>query len=72
MCVAVSGKVMEISGNYAKVDVLGNICNINTILVKPNIGDYVLIHAGCAIEIVKPELNNEINGFYRELLDSIQ
>jgi len=69
MCVAVTGQVIEINGNYAKVDVMGNICNVYASLVNPRIGDYLLIHAGCAIETVKPELNNELNSLYKELYD---
>jgi len=53
MCVAVPGKIVEISGDTAKVDVLGNICEANIKLVSAKIGDYVLIHAGCAIEVLK-------------------
>jgi len=38
MCVAVPGKIVEISGDTAKVDVLGNICEANIKLVSAKIG----------------------------------
>ena len=69
MCVAVSGKVMDIEGNYAKVDVLGNVCHVYAALVSPRVGDYVLIHAGCAIEILKPGEHDELEKLHREIRD---
>ena len=69
MCVAVSGKVMEIEGNYVTADVLGNKCKVYAALVNPRIGDYVLIHAGCAIEIIKPEDNDELEKLHLEIRD---
>lgn len=67
MCVAVPGKVIEINGNTAKVDVLSNVCEVNIQLVSPNIGDYVLIHAGCAIEVLKKDLAEEMIDLFNEL-----
>ena len=67
MCVAVPGKVIEIEGNYAKVDVLGNMCKVYASLVNPRIGDHVLIHAGCAIEILTLKENEELERLHREI-----
>jgi len=69
MCVAVPGKVIELEGSYAKVDVLGNICNVYAALVSPCIGDHVLIHAGCAIELLKPGQSEELEKLHREIRD---
>ena len=55
MCLAVPAKVLEISGDIAKVDYGGIERQANISLVKPNIGDYVIIHAGYAIQILDPE-----------------
>jgi hydrogenase expression/formation protein HypC len=38
----------------------GNEMSVNLILVSPKIGDHVLVHAGCAIEIIKKETAEEI------------
>jgi len=67
MCVAVPGKIVEINGDTAKVDVLGNICEANIKLVSATIGDYVLIHAGCAIEVLKKDMAEEILSLFNEL-----
>lgn len=54
MCLSIQGKVIELKDNrkFAQVD-FGNVKkDINIELVKANPGDYVLVHAGFAIEIV--------------------
>jgi hydrogenase expression/formation protein HypC len=51
MCYAIPAKILSIEGNDAKVDYGGIIKKINISLIdKAEIGDYVLIHAGFAIE----------------------
>lgn len=55
MCVALPGRVVSIEGNTAKVDFRGNTVKVSIGLVDAKVGDYVLVHAGCAIEIMKKE-----------------
>jgi len=64
MCIAVSGKISEIDGTRAKVDVLGNIFDVNVKLVNAKLGDYVLVHAGCAIEVIDEDKSKELNEIY--------
>ncbi|PWJ48406.1 HypC/HybG/HupF family hydrogenase formation chaperone [Faecalicatena contorta] len=71
MCVAVPGKVMEINGDTAKVDIMDNICDINIKLVHVKIGDYVLIHAGCAIDVVVEDSALDILSMFEELEEEI-
>ena len=71
MCVSVAGKIVEINGGYAKVSVNHNICDINIKLLSPKIGDYVLIHSGMAIEIIKKDTAEEIMSIFEELSDDI-
>lgn len=71
MCVAVPGKVMEINGDTAKVDIMDNICDINIKLVHVKIGDYVLIHAGCAIDVVGEDSALDILSMFEELEEEI-
>ena len=52
MCIAIPGKITSIEGMIAKVDFRGNSVNVHTGLIDPKVGDYVLVHAGCAIEIM--------------------
>lgn len=55
MCLAVPARVVEVQGQLATVDIIGNRRSIGVSLtpgVKP--GDYVLVHAGFAIQIIGP------------------
>ncbi len=67
MCVAIPGRVMEIEKNKALVDFEGSKVKVNIGLVEPKIGDYVLVHAGCAIEVMGREKAEEIIGLFKEL-----
>lgn len=67
MCVAVPGKIIEIDGSTGKVDFQGNIVEINLSLVEAQVGEYVLVHAGCAIEVVKQEMAEEILTLFAEM-----
>jgi len=56
MCVAYPGKVIEIHGDFAKVDFGGTVKdNVLISLVNAKVGDYVLVHAGYAIQVVDEE-----------------
>ena len=56
MCVAVPAKVIEIYEHESLVD-FGKIKKkVNTFFIEDiQIGDYVLIHAGCAVEKISEE-----------------
>lgn len=71
MCVAIPGKVMEITDNTAKVDFNGNVVKVSTGLVEPKIGQYVLVHAGCAIEVMEQDKAQELLELFAEL-DELQ
>ncbi len=74
MCVATPGRVLEINReeNTAKVSVLGNLLNVNISLIYPKIGDYVLIHAGCALQIVKEETAKEMEDLFKLLEETYE
>ena len=55
MCVALPGKVIEITGDIAKCDFSGNLLEVRAGLVDIAVGDYVLVHAGCVIQKVSTE-----------------
>jgi len=67
MCVAVPGKIIEINGDTAKVDVMNNICDVNIKLVSVKLGDYVLMHAGCVLEVLTRDAAEEILEIFGEL-----
>ena len=66
MCVAIPGKVLSISGERAQVDFQGNTVPVNIGVVDPKVGDYVLVHAGFAIEIVDEQFAQETLDIIRE------
>jgi hydrogenase expression/formation protein HypC len=53
MCLGIPGKVLMIEGKDAVAEIMGAERRISIELLK-NVkkGDYVLIHAGCAIQVV--------------------
>ncbi len=55
MCVAYPGRVMSINGTHGMVDFSGTEVPVNLAMVRAKIGDYVLVHAGMAIQIVKKD-----------------
>jgi len=63
MCLAIPGKILEIDQNSALVDFDGIKQNVIIALIQdPEIGKYVIVHAGYAIEMM-----NE-----KEALESIE
>ena len=57
MCLAIPGKILEISGNSALVDFDGIKQNVIIALIQnPVIGRYVIVHAGYAIEQMSEEI----------------
>ena len=67
MCIAIPGKVERIDGNMAKVDFNGNLVNVNTGIIEPEVGQYVLVHAGCAIEVMEKDKAQELIDLFAEL-----
>lgn len=57
MCLAVPSKIVEIDGYMATVDVMGLRKQVSLMLLpeEPKIGEYVLVHAGFAINKMEPE-----------------
>lgn len=56
MCLAVAGKLLELNGSKGRALVRGNTVNVEMGIVQADVGDYVLIHAGCAIsKVLKSE-----------------
>jgi len=56
MCLAVPAKITEIQGNRAKVDMAGVVREASVMMLPgAKVGDYVIIHAGFAIEKLDEE-----------------
>lgn len=69
MCVAFPGKVIEVNDDVAKVDFNGSLVDVRIGLVNVNPGEYVLAHAGCAIEAMSEEKAKEILEIFSDLED---
>ncbi len=67
MCVAVTGIVKKIKDQNATVEIMGNQCEANISLVSVKEGDYVLMHAGCVIEVLKRDTAMDILNLFEEL-----
>lgn len=69
MCLGVPGKVVQLMEyNTARVDVDGNEVDISIKLTpKVQLGQYVLIHAGFAVEIIDETLAEETMRLLKEL-----
>lgn len=56
MCLAIPARIIEIDGVRARVDVLGNVRDANLALIADvRVGDYILLHAGFAIQKLEAE-----------------
>lgn len=69
MCVAVPGKVISIQDTTAMADFSGNVIPVETGLVRVKIGDYVLVHAGCVIQVLTQSDHDAICDLFEELKD---
>lgn len=67
MCVAYPGEVKSIKERNAKVDFNGNLVDVNIGIVDVKVGDYVLVHAGMAIEAMTKEKADEILEIFKDL-----
>jgi hydrogenase expression/formation protein HypC len=72
MCLAVPGKIVSISGQNAMIDFGGVQREANVSLIEPKVGDYVVVHAGFAIQVVDEEEARETIKLWEELLASQQ
>ena len=69
MCLAIPAKVLEVQGDLAKVDFGQGVAReVNVMLVDAHVGEYVLVHAGYAIQVVDQEAAEESLRLWRELL----
>ena len=69
MCLAVPAKVFEVKGDIAKVDFgHGIVREVNVMLVEARVGEYVLVHAGYAIQVVDRKDAEETLRLWDEIL----
>ena len=70
MCLAYPGKVVGVDGDFARIDFgEGTIKEgVNVSLVQAKIGNYVLVHAGYAIQIVDEVEARQTLEYWRQIL----
>lgn len=75
MCLAIPGKVVELEENkeHATIDYgNGTKRKANVSLVDVKIGDYVLVHAGFAIQVIDEKEAQETLNLFREMLSDVE
>jgi hydrogenase expression/formation protein HypC len=70
MCLAVPGKILSIDENQiANVDFGGVERPVNVSLVDVEVGDYVIVHAGYAIQVLSEEDALQTLDIFRQMLE---
>lgn len=70
MCVAVPGEVIKIYGDESLVKFEKIKKKVNTFLIEDlKIGDFVLVHAGCAIDKLDEEEAEETLKIFKSIIE---
>lgn len=70
MCLAIPAKVVEIKGDIAQVDFgAGTMRDVNISLVEAKVGEYVIVHAGFAIQVLDQKAAEETLKMWSEILN---
>lgn len=71
MCLAIPAKVISVHEDKAKVDFgEGVLREVNVTLVNAKVGDYVLVHAGYAIQVLDEKEAKETIQLWNEILEA--
>jgi hydrogenase expression/formation protein HypC len=71
MCLAIPAKVVSVRQEKARVDFgEGVLREVNVTLVKAKVGDYVLVHAGYAIQVLDEKEAQETIRLWNEILEA--
>jgi len=73
MCLGIPSKIISIEASRAIIDVYGAQRNVSLMLLEDEvkIGDYVLVHAGFAIQKLQEDVAKETLGYFDQYLESI-
>lgn len=71
MCLAIPARVVNIRNDKAEVDFgEGVLREVNVTLVKVRVGDYVLVHAGYAIQVLDEKEAQETLDMWNQILEA--
>ena len=69
MCLAIPARVVSVKGDKAQVDFGERVLReVNVSLVEPKVGEYVLVHAGYAIQKMDEKDAQETLALWNEVL----
>jgi hydrogenase expression/formation protein HypC len=71
MCLAIPAKVVKVKEDKAQVDFgEGVLREVNVTLVNVKVGEYVLVHAGYAIQVLSEKEARETLQLWNEILEA--
>jgi hydrogenase expression/formation protein HypC len=71
MCLAIPAKIIKINKNIAEIESLGVTKEVDITLVPDaKTGDYVIVHAGFAIQIIDKKEASITEGYWKEFLEN--
>ncbi|KYH41691.1 MAG: hydrogenase assembly protein HypC [Candidatus Bathyarchaeota archaeon B63] len=69
MCLAIPARILRVKDGKAEVDFGRGVSReVNIMLVDAKVGDYVLVHAGYAIQVIDEEMAKETIRIWNEIL----
>jgi len=73
MCIAIPSRIVAIHGDMATIDVQGARREVSLMLLPEEVAidDYVLVHAGFAIQRIDPEAGVETLKLFEQILQSL-
>ena len=73
MCLGIPSKIIRLEGTSATVDVYGAQRDISLLVLDEpvNIGDYVIVHAGFAIQKLHEDVAKETLGYFNTYLKEL-
>ena len=73
MCLGIPSKIISIEDSRAKIDVYGAQRDISLMLLEEqvNVGDYVIVHAGFAIQKLQEDVAKETLGYFDQYLQAL-
>jgi hydrogenase expression/formation protein HypC len=74
MCLAIPSKIIRINDMMATIDVMGARREISLMLLpeEVHVGEYVLVHAGFAIQTVQEDVAQESLNLLKEVVEKME